>query len=156
GARCLDLFAGTGALGLEALSRGAASVAFVERDSTAAASLEQSLRQFGATGGEVHCMDALRYLHSVPQPFDIVFLDPPFDSGELENLCKLLDEGWLAPDARIYLEMSRDRAFPALPADWSVLRDRKAGKVRYALAHSSAIDAGEDADADRRDVPGNV
>ncbi len=161
GARCLDLFAGTGALGLEALSRGAAAVAFVEHDSKLAASLERTLQRFGTDGGTVHCMDALRYLRSVPQPFDVVFLDPPFDSGDLENLCKLLDQGWLAPGARVYLEMSRDRAFPVLPPGWSVLRDKKAGKVRYALATTTFANAADDrdkeeTDADRGDVSGHV
>ncbi len=156
GARCLDLFAGTGALGLEALSRGAASVCFVEKNPRAAAGIEQSLQQFDAGSGEVRCMDALSYLRGPAQPVDIVFLDPPFDDGDLENLCKLLDDGWLAPQARVYLEMSRDRAFPVLPAGWSVMRDKKAGQVRYALAGHTMADDGVDTDADRRNVPGHL
>ena len=156
-ARCLDLFAGTGALGLEALSRGAASATFVERDAGAAENLYQSLERFGARNAVVHCADALRYLQGTPGAFDIVFLDPPFDGGDFENLCTLLDNGWLAPEARVYMEMSRDRAVPVLPEGWSVMRDRKAGKVRYLLAVAGdATGRRQTAHADRRDVSGDI
>lgn len=78
GARCLDLFAGSGALGLEALSRGAAEVVFVERDRTAARELAARLAEWGAKGARVEQRDALQFLHGAARPFDIVFLDPPF------------------------------------------------------------------------------
>ena len=78
--------------------------------------------------------DALKYLNGDPQAFDIVFLDPPFSADWLEDLCRLLDEGkWLTRGARIYLEEDRDRALPVLPDGWTILKEKTAGQVRYAL-----------------------
>ncbi len=132
--RCLDLFAGTGALGLEALSRGAGEVVFVETSVRAARVLQKSADALGATGVLLHRIDAFNYLQGEPQPFDIVFLDPPFATDLLEDLCRLLDEGgWLADGARIYLEQKRDRPLPELPVGWTILNDKTAGQVRYAL-----------------------
>jgi 16S rRNA (guanine966-N2)-methyltransferase len=134
GTRCLDLFAGTGALGLEALSRGATEVWFVERQASVARALEESLRRFGSDAGRVVVADALRYLAGPPRPFDVVFLDPPFGDVELGDLCTLLANGWIAGGGRVYLEMPGDRDLPALPPGWEVLREKTAGQVRYALA----------------------
>jgi len=80
GARVLDLYAGSGALGIEALSRGAASATFVERDQRAAAMLRRNLESVGVDA-EVRRQDALRFLASVTGPYDLVFLDPPYDSA---------------------------------------------------------------------------
>lgn len=134
GAACLDLFAGTGVLGIEALSRGAASACFVERDPGAAAVLRASLQQLQAEAAEVVAADALAWLAGVPRGFDVVFLDPPYGEEPLANLCTLLERGWLKPGARIYLEASRTAALPALPPGWRLLREKTAGQVRYALA----------------------
>jgi 16S rRNA (guanine966-N2)-methyltransferase len=135
GKRCLDLFAGTGALGFEALSRGAGQVVFVESSVAAVRVLEESASTLAATGTRVHNADALTYLKGGSQPFDIVFLDPPFATDLLQDLCKLLDDGnWLADGARIYLEQNRDRPLPELPAGWTILKEKTAGQVRYALA----------------------
>lgn len=135
GSRCLDLFAGTGALGLEALSRGAGEVVFVETSVRAARVLQESADALVAKGARLHRIDAFNYLQGEPQPFDIVFLDPPFTTDLLEDLCRLLDAGgWLADDSRIYLEQKRDRPLPELPAGWAMLKDKTAGQVRYALA----------------------
>ena len=134
GMRCLDLFAGTGALGLEALSRGAAEVCFVERQSTVARALEDSLHRLGCERARVTVADALGYLAGPPRPFDLVFLDPPFGAVDLGHLCTLLDNGWLSGDARVYLELSRNLELPVLPAQWTVLREKTAGQVRFALA----------------------
>ena len=134
GSRCLDLFAGTGALGLEALSRGAGEVVFVETSARAARVLQESVNTLAATGARLHKADAFNYLQGEPQPFDIVFLDPPFAADLLEDLCRLLDEGdWLADGARVYLEQDRDHPLPELPGGWTVLNDKTAGQVRYAL-----------------------
>lgn len=134
GSRCLDLFAGSGALGLEALSRGAREVVFVERSTRAARVLEESLASLGASGVEIHKIDALEYLRREPEAFDIVFLDPPFDADLGGDLCRLLSErGWLAPGARVYLEQDRNRPIPELPEGWTVHREKTAGQVRYAL-----------------------
>ncbi len=134
GARCLDLFAGSGALGLEALSRGAREVVFVERSANAVAVLKQSISMLEATGAEVLKLDAMIYLRAEPDVFDIVFLDPPFDADIGGDLCRLLDErGWLASGAQVYLEQDRDQPLPELPAGWEVQREKTAGQVRYAL-----------------------
>jgi 16S rRNA (guanine966-N2)-methyltransferase len=164
GARCLDLYAGTGALGLEALSRGAAESWFVERDATAAAALEATLIRFGGriagqgeTGqlaaaqlevgqleagqlgagkGRVLATDAKRWLKTPPvATFDVVFLDPPYAANNLADLCTLLARGWLAAQAWVYLETSRSQSLPALPEGWQWHRESQAGDVRYALAH---------------------
>ena len=134
GARCLDLYAGTGALGFEALSRGAGEVVFVESSHRAARMLEDSAGMLTASGAKIHHCEALKYLRGDPQPFDVVFLDPPFATDLLEDLCRLLDEGgWLAAAARVYLEQDRDRPLPGMPAGWTIDKDKTAGQVRYAL-----------------------
>lgn len=135
GARCLDLYAGTGALGIEALSRGAASVEFVENSRLAADTLRQSLQALGATDASVHHADAIAFLRSgCAAPFNMVFLDPPFDTGRYEELCRLLeDKGWLAKGAKIYLEQGSGQQFPDLPDGWELLKKKIAGNVRYSL-----------------------
>ena len=134
GSRCLDLFAGSGALGLEALSRGAAEVVFVENSARAAAALQESVTALDARNTYIHKEDALHYLNSDPQPFDIVFLDPPFATDLIGDLCRLLDErGWLAEGARVYLEQDHERPLPPLPDGWTILKHKTAGQVRYAL-----------------------
>ena len=140
GARCLDLFAGSGALGLESLSRGAREVQFVERDPAIAAAIRSTLAEFKAAGGTVHERDALGWLGGSPAPFDIVFLDPPFAQGGLEDLCKLLEtRGWLAPGAFIYIEHVAKDPDPALPAGWTRWRELRAGEVHGLLARRQAV-----------------
>lgn len=136
GARCLDLFAGSGALGLEALSRGAAGVVFVEREPAAAAAIRATLSLLGGAHGQVEARDAFAYLaQPAPRPFDVVFLDPPYDRHWLPRLSAALESGgWLAPDARVYLEDAAERGPPDLPAGWELLRSRRAGDVGYHLA----------------------
>jgi 16S rRNA (guanine966-N2)-methyltransferase len=135
GARCLDLFAGTGALGLEALSRGAKEAVFVEKNPVALAALQGNIRVLDAKGAEVAARDAFAYLASLPRnSFDVVFLDPPFADDALGELCRLLaDRGVLAPRGRLYLEQDRARNLPDLPPGWTVLKNKTAGNVRYAL-----------------------
>jgi 16S rRNA (guanine966-N2)-methyltransferase len=141
GVRCLDLFAGSGALGLEALSRGAAHVTFVERDAAAAQALRERLLEWQAGDARVERTDALRYLASKPRPFDIVFLDPPFGSELLERSAALLEERhWLAADARIYLECGAREGLPPLPATWRVLKAKQTGEVGYHLLAHTAPD----------------
>ncbi len=133
GARCLDLFAGTGALGLEALSRGAAAVTFVEKDAVVTRQLEATLQLLDCTDATVVLGDARRFLSGPPAAVDVAFLDPPFDGLNPEILCTLLDDGWLAPDALVYIEMRRGAAAPELPSGWSIIRDKTAGRVRFML-----------------------
>ena len=140
GARCLDLFAGTGALGFEALSRGATSVVFVEDSRRAAKVIEKSAQILDASEAVIHCSDAEDYVRTAaPAAFDVVFLDPPFADNRLENLCSLLDEsGVLAAGAKIYLEQDRASPEAPLPEGWRVLKDKTAGNVRYRLVEASA------------------
>jgi 16S rRNA (guanine966-N2)-methyltransferase len=134
GVRCLDLFAGSGALGLEALSRGAAGVVFVEADAAAARALRALLADWGASGGAVVHGDAARFLARAPQAFELVFLDPPFAAGLLADTCaQLAAGGWLASGARIYIERAHRDPPPLLPAGWRELRSGKAGEVSYHL-----------------------
>ena len=135
GARCLDLYAGTGALGLEALSRGAAGVVFVERSSVVLQHLGESLALLGSARGEVMRLDAMSYLGRAATPFDVVFLDPPYRQGLVAPaLEKLADRGWLAPAASVYIEHEAGAETPALPVGWSLCRSAAAGQVRYHLA----------------------
>jgi 16S rRNA (guanine966-N2)-methyltransferase len=135
GSRCLDLFAGSGALGLEALSRGAAEVTFVERDRAVVRTLEAALAELKADRGRVVNADAFAFLDAAPSPHDVVFLDPPFAKGWLGELCKLLDgKGWLAPNAWIYLEYAARDEVPALPSGWIEWRQARAGEVTACLA----------------------
>lgn len=135
GASCLDLFAGSGALGFEALSRGASRVDFVENAPRVAAMLRSNITTLDADGAYVHEIDAFEYLVAVGKPaFDIVFLDPPFANNQLKELCRLLSgNNVLAPDCRIYLEQEGADALPGLPEGWKILREKTAGNVRYAL-----------------------
>ena len=137
GARCLDLFAGSGALGLEALSRSAAGVSFVEKDAGAVRQLETTLGMLDCAEADVVKGDALRFLAGPPTRFDIVFLDPPFGVIDPGNLCTLLEDGWLAGCARVYIEMRRDAELPELPAGWTIVRDKAAGRVRFVLVRAA-------------------
>ena len=133
GARCLDLCAGTGALGIEALSRGAASVQFVERDARLAQALRDNLIRLKVAAGTVAVLDAGIFLKAPAQPQDLVFLDPPFAQGLWSPLAQALESGgWLSAGAWIYVESPRGTE-PALPANWQLHRDGQAGEVRFAL-----------------------
>lgn len=132
GARGLDLCAGTGALGIEALSRGAASVQFVEAHPKAAQALRENLARLKVAGGQVASIDAQRFLAGPTAPFDIVWLDPPFDADLWAELATRLERGWLAPSAWLYVESPRGRV-PELPPAWVLHREAEAGEVRHAL-----------------------
>jgi 16S rRNA (guanine966-N2)-methyltransferase len=136
GARCLDLFAGSGALGLEALSRGAGELCFVEQAVPAARALREQLVRLGATSrGQVFEMGAARFLRNAGEPFDVVFLDPPFGSGALAEYVPQLDSGnWLKAGGLVYLETERAAGVPALPPHWELLKSKSAGEVGYHLA----------------------
>jgi 16S rRNA (guanine966-N2)-methyltransferase len=134
GARCLDLFAGTGALALEALSRGAADVIAVERDRATADRLLTVAGELGAQGLQVVHDDALAYLAGEPRAQNVVFLDPPFDSDLLTQAAERLELGWLEAPAWIYLECAPGQAQKPLPDSWEVVRKKRAGDVVYPLA----------------------
>lgn len=148
GARCLDLFAGSGALGFEAASRGAASVTLLELQSGAYQMLLDNINTLAAAAAgsaaadalNVQQQDALEWLlNAAAQPYDVVFVDPPFAAKLLARSCELLEQrGWLAPEACIYLEMDSKQALPALPDCWKIVKQKKAGQVSYCLARRMA------------------
>jgi 16S rRNA (guanine966-N2)-methyltransferase len=138
GAHCLDLFAGSGALGFEAASRGAAQVVMVERDSVLMRYLSEQAHILDAPTVKLIRKDARRWVQltrpaSMP-PFDIVFLDPPFASDLLVLLCRQLEDGgWLQSEALVYLEMPERKEEPPLPGNWAVIQSGCAGQVGYYL-----------------------
>lgn len=137
GRRCLDLFAGSGVLGFEALSRGASAVVFVDDDPAAVAAIRASLQRFASDRACVEPVDAFSFLARgcAGTPFDIVFLDPPYEARCLGRACAALEAGrWLAPGAFVYLEDDAARGVPCVPPGWTLLRSRKAGEVGYHLA----------------------
>lgn len=135
GWRCLDAFAGSGALGFEAASRGAAEVVLVERDADLAARLRSSAQRLGAEGVRVEVADALRWMGDDPRPrFDLVMLDPPFDAGVLERALALAAP-LVVPGGFVYAEAGApiDR-WPAELAPW---REARAGQVHFCLLRRS-------------------
>jgi 16S rRNA (guanine966-N2)-methyltransferase len=139
GARCLDLFAGTGALGLEALSRGAASCDFVEKSARAAKTLRSNIAVLQADSAHVHEIPADQFLQrAAGKSYQVVFLDPPFAAEMLPELCRLLvASDALAKTARIYIEEDRNQPFTELPEMWHMLKSKTAGNVRYSLLGNS-------------------
>ena len=136
GRRVLDLFAGSGALGIEALSRGAAEVVLVEKAYPAVQQLRKNLEGLKALEHScVEPMDALAYLQTVQKPFfDIVFLDPPFADSLLPETCAALQaSGCLTARAWVYLEQSVSQDWPDLPVTWQIYRESQAGQVRFCL-----------------------
>ena len=131
GARCLDLFAGSGALGLEAASRGAAHVVLVEHDRNAFLTLEQSCERLHAATVEPVMAGALEWLAGPPQRFDLVFVDPPFDSGLWSQVLGLLRAGWLNDNARVYLETPKHGV--EIDHHWQVVKSGQTSQTRYAL-----------------------
>lgn len=136
GAHCLDLFAGSGALGLEALSRGARATVFVDQHCGVIQSLQNNLQLLAAQQrATVVQSDAIGFLQRPAEPFDLVFLDPPYQSGLMVQCIDLLEANhWLTNNALIYLEMARQTPLPELPVSWKVLKEKTAGDVAYYLA----------------------
>lgn len=132
--RCLDLFAGSGALGFEAASRGAREVVLVERHPKVAEQLRENAKLLNYSGFEIEKTDAEHYLASKPPPFDIVFLDPPFGDNCAEQLFNLLEQNNCLTDcALVYVEINVANSLPILNSCWSLLKEKETGQVRYAL-----------------------
>ena len=140
GAKVLDLFAGSGALFLEALSRGAGSALALDLNPEAINSLRGHLQTLRCDNGQLLQTDALRHLEQQPPtPFDLVFLDPPFSQDLLLPACNLLeDNGWLSSDAWVYTESENPPSSLGLPGNWRLHREQKAGQVYYALWQRTA------------------
>lgn len=128
GQQVLDLFAGTGALGIEAISRGATNVDFVERDPRVAAQLSTNLASLNITSSAVHVNDVHTYLTRPATPYGLVFLDPPFHQQLAASCCSTLEsDGWLASEAMIYLETEASLT-PDVPSNWQLHRETQAGE----------------------------
>lgn len=138
GARCLDLFSGSGALSFEALSRGASQGTLVDASALVCRSLKTNLQMLKAQNAEVHESDAISWLERQPadlsQRFDLVFLDPPFRKGLIGPITELLESrNLLADDAFIYVETEVELGTPVVPANWHLHREKQAGQVCYRL-----------------------
>ncbi|MBC9956730.1 16S rRNA (guanine(966)-N(2))-methyltransferase RsmD [Yimella sp. cx-51] len=132
GAHVLDLYAGSGALGLEAASRGAASVTLVERDRKALAALQRNVRELGIAGVTVRGESVEKVVGAlVAREFDLVLIDPPYDLSEhdLAQVLERLAGGWLAQDALLVVERSTRSAEPMWPGDVLVIGPRRYGET---------------------------
>jgi 16S rRNA (guanine966-N2)-methyltransferase len=133
GSRCLDLYAGSGALGLEAASRGAARVVLVDAAREVVSSLREQVATLNASQVEIVQADAQQWLRGPAETFDIVFLDPPFAAGLLTTAMQLIEaNGWLAPEAFVYIEAEKGASLE-LPPGWYIYREKTAGQVDYRL-----------------------
>ncbi len=143
GAHCLDAFAGSGALGLEALSRGAANVIFVDESVAVVRHLQATLTHLQATNAEVYRATLPQQLKKPQKPVDLVFLDPPYAANLLFPICFYLEEnGFLAKDAYIYLESKTELQDNMFPPTWHRVKMKKAGQVFYHLAHRVSLAEG--------------
>lgn len=134
GSHCLDLFAGSGALGFEAASRGAKSVVMLDRDAATVAELKDNIDRLQAEHIQVTCVDAVECLLADSRKFDVVFVDPPYRSDLLMRCCTLLEQKhWLANHAKIYLECDVHDELTGLPENWHCQKRKKAGQVAYRL-----------------------
>ena len=138
-ASCLDCFAGSGALGLEALSRYAANATLLEMERGVAQQLQKNLATLKASNAKVVNTNTLAFLAQAGAPHDIVFVDPPFSKGLLEETLKLLENnGWLSDEALIYIESEVENGLPPVPMNWHVYREKVAGQVAYRLYQREA------------------
>jgi 16S rRNA (guanine966-N2)-methyltransferase len=134
GAHCLDLFAGSGVLGFEALSRGAIHVVMVDQSRKVQQLLQEELTLFKAENAEIYCANVPSGLKKPARLFDIVFLDPPYQENLLLPTCFFLEENhFLASEAYIYLESATNLQQNDLPAGWEIIKSKKAGHVAYHL-----------------------
>ncbi len=134
GAYCLDMFAGSGALGFEALSRGAAFVDMVDQSRQVVDLLLQEAEKFAARNLDIYAAIAPKQLRRPAKVYDIVFVDPPFGEDLLVPCCHFLEENaFLADEAYIYLEAKSPLDAALLPPNWRLLKNKKAGQVAYHL-----------------------
>ncbi|KGQ70289.1 16S rRNA methyltransferase [Chelonobacter oris] len=136
GARCLDCFAGSGSLGFEALSRQASAVQFFELDKDIAKQLQQNLQHLNCHTGNVQQGNSLQLFSqgNSDTPYDIAFLDPPFQQGLLAPTIEALDNGnWLADNALIYIESEKQLGILPVPPHWQLLKEKIGGEVCFRL-----------------------
>ncbi|MGV3344600.1 16S rRNA (guanine(966)-N(2))-methyltransferase [Enterobacteriaceae bacterium LUAb1] len=133
-ARCLDCFAGSGALGFEALSRYAGTTTLLELASPVAQQLERNLALLKADHGRIVNTDTLHFLTQAGEPYDVVFIDPPFRQNMLAQTVLLLEQqGWLSDEALIYIESEAEKGLPVVPTNWHLHREKIAGQVACRL-----------------------
>ncbi|MBY7896938.1 16S rRNA (guanine(966)-N(2))-methyltransferase RsmD [Vibrio fluvialis] len=133
-AKCLDLFAGSGGLGFESASRQAEKVTMLEMNTQAFAQLKTNIAALKASNIEAINTDTLAYLKQPGQAYDVVFIDPPFRQGLLQETVQLLEQnGWLAANAMIYIESEKELPLTELPESWQLYREKLAGQVCYRL-----------------------
>ena len=134
GSHCLDLFAGSGALGLEAASRGAAAVKLVDEHSKLCQQLQETIKCLKANQVTIVHQEAMRFLQNNAAAYSLVFLDPPFQAQLLKPCCHALEHnGWLSSNAKIYIETDKHTLLDDLPDNWQQLRSKIAGEVAYHL-----------------------
>ena len=138
GAKVLDCFSGTGALSLEALSRGASEAVMLEMATPAANTLKSNLVTLNAKNGQVINTDSMKWLKQPAQtPYDVIFLDPPFRKDLLKETCQLLeDNGYLDDNTLIYIEVEKELLPLPVPESWSNLRQKNAGQICFSLWRS--------------------
>lgn len=142
GSRCLDCFAGSGSLGIEALSRQAQAVVFLEKFANAANQLKKNLTLLKAENGRIVQGDTLQFLakKNPEAPFEVVFIDPPFHHNLVPQTLDLLAQnGWLAPAALIYVETEKTHSPLSLPQGWQILKEKSAGMVTSRLIQTSSL-----------------
>lgn len=134
GARCLDLFAGSGALGLEALSRGARYVDFVDASPQAAQNIREHLKNLGCQQASVHHRPAEAWLKQHAEAYDLIFLDPPFHKDLLQPCLYLLEyQGFIKPSTKLYLEAEADFHPSRLPEHWQTIKQKTAKNKIFLL-----------------------
>ena len=134
GANCLDLFAGTGALGLEAASRGVEKITLVEFNTQTAEQLSKNCQQLGADNYQLINEDAATFLSSDQEQYDIVFIDPPYKLEMWSEIAEqLVSQDSLSLNALIYVEFPLAATKPLLPSKWQLIKEKKAGGVNYCL-----------------------
>ncbi len=133
-AKCLDLFAGSGGLGFESASRQAEKVTMLEMNPQAFNQLKNNISALNASNIEAFNTDTLAYLKQPGLAYDVVFIDPPFRQGLLQETVQLLEQnGWLAEHAMIYIESEKEHPLLELPQNWQLYREKLAGQVCYRL-----------------------
>lgn len=141
GARCLDCFAGSGALGFEALSRHASLATFLECERHIVKQLENNLALLQSQQGQIIHTDTLTFLKHPGEHYDIVFVDPPFHHDLLTTTLHLLEScGWLAAQALIYVECERKQQNLLVPPGWRLKKENTAGQVAYRLYYRDSTD----------------
>ncbi|MCK5831574.1 MAG: 16S rRNA (guanine(966)-N(2))-methyltransferase RsmD [Methylococcales bacterium] len=136
--KCLDLFAGSGSLGFEATSRGAKSVVMVESNPQTCRLIKENITKLSTQKIKIIQMDAFKFLAGDSTQFNLVFLDPPFKKGLALQSCQWLeDKNWLAPFAKIYLEVENKLSLNDIPNNWHCLKNKQAGEVEYFLFERS-------------------